>query len=460
MNVFRERAHSNNGGFIMAEFGERLREFRQQKGVTQQTVAENIFVTRQAISQWESGARYPDLLTAKKLAEYLDVPLDCLLSENELTEYSERSPIIESAQMIGLHASAYTALAVLYFINGVISLASLRHLAERVLSVNASTSAVMGNAVAYTVLVLILSGISVYGTILAVQERITPKIAGWLSVTYFGLHIIMRVCTGIMISSGIAATIAFCLVPAIGIFCSFSYFGTSRNSHPTPVIIICALYILESVIALMAGTDILLSLDEAEAFATILAGLCNVLTMCIIIWQVHVLASKRKITANQEVTMEKSNRSKKAVLICVGILAIAILCGIGYRTYNVNTRYKQEVSSFIKENQTDLEAIAQKYLRHEETDAGQEYKGKPILGLFGGEHPIVYFHYTSSGMIGRGKEYDFFYSPDNVPVSISVSSHDLNQVSNDTWTWEDAESGTSGKIVRIAEKWYYIETEF
>ncbi len=39
----------------MVEFGEQLRREREAKGMTQQTLAEQLYVTRQAISRWECG---------------------------------------------------------------------------------------------------------------------------------------------------------------------------------------------------------------------------------------------------------------------------------------------------------------------------------------------------------------------------------------------------------------------
>ena len=40
----------------MVEFGEQLRKAREAKGMTQQTLAEHLYVTRQAVSRWECGA--------------------------------------------------------------------------------------------------------------------------------------------------------------------------------------------------------------------------------------------------------------------------------------------------------------------------------------------------------------------------------------------------------------------
>lgn len=39
----------------MAEFGENLKRVREEKGITQQTLADYLYVTRQAVSRWEGG---------------------------------------------------------------------------------------------------------------------------------------------------------------------------------------------------------------------------------------------------------------------------------------------------------------------------------------------------------------------------------------------------------------------
>ena len=46
--------------FNMVEFGEQLRRAREEKGMTQQSLAEQLYVTRQAVSRWECGDRYPE----------------------------------------------------------------------------------------------------------------------------------------------------------------------------------------------------------------------------------------------------------------------------------------------------------------------------------------------------------------------------------------------------------------
>ena len=80
----------------MVEFGEQLRRAREAKGMTQQSLAEQLYVTRQSVSRWECGDRYPDLLTTTKIAQILEVSLDDLLSGKEMEKVVERNPVVEN----------------------------------------------------------------------------------------------------------------------------------------------------------------------------------------------------------------------------------------------------------------------------------------------------------------------------------------------------------------------------
>ena len=66
------------------ELSEKLQELRRKKGVTQEEVAAAIFVSRTAVSKWESGRGYPNIDSLKNLANYYGVTIDELLSTQEL----------------------------------------------------------------------------------------------------------------------------------------------------------------------------------------------------------------------------------------------------------------------------------------------------------------------------------------------------------------------------------------
>lgn len=66
------------------EFNEKLQLLRKQHGLTQEELAEAIFVSRAAISKWESGRGYPTIDSLKALAAFFSVTVDSLLSDTEL----------------------------------------------------------------------------------------------------------------------------------------------------------------------------------------------------------------------------------------------------------------------------------------------------------------------------------------------------------------------------------------
>ena len=71
------------------EFNEKLQELRKQKGLTQEELAEVLFVSRTAVSKWESGRGYPNIDSLKVIAKFFGVTIDELLSGDELLTIAE-----------------------------------------------------------------------------------------------------------------------------------------------------------------------------------------------------------------------------------------------------------------------------------------------------------------------------------------------------------------------------------
>ena len=71
------------------EFNEKLQQLRRQKGLTQEDLAEQLFVSRTAISKWESGRGYPSIDSLKVIAAFYGVSIDELLSGEELLTIAE-----------------------------------------------------------------------------------------------------------------------------------------------------------------------------------------------------------------------------------------------------------------------------------------------------------------------------------------------------------------------------------
>lgn len=71
------------------EFNEKLQELRKQKGLTQEELSEILYVSRTAVSKWESGRGLPNIESLKAISKYFSVTLDELLSSNEMLTIAE-----------------------------------------------------------------------------------------------------------------------------------------------------------------------------------------------------------------------------------------------------------------------------------------------------------------------------------------------------------------------------------
>ncbi|WP_306485470.1 helix-turn-helix domain-containing protein [Anaerococcus sp.] len=85
--------------------GDKLKEARLKKNMTQEEVAEKIFVSRQSISNWENNKTYPDIGNVIALSDLYDVSLDELLkgSDNFMKHLEESTDLVKSnKKLIGL----------------------------------------------------------------------------------------------------------------------------------------------------------------------------------------------------------------------------------------------------------------------------------------------------------------------------------------------------------------------
>ena len=72
------------------EFNEKLQSLRKGKGLTQEELAEVLYVSRTAISKWESGRGYPSIDSLKDISKFFSVSIDDLLSGEKLLSLAEK----------------------------------------------------------------------------------------------------------------------------------------------------------------------------------------------------------------------------------------------------------------------------------------------------------------------------------------------------------------------------------
>ena len=71
------------------EFHEKLQELRKQKGLTQEELSAVLFVSRTAVSKWESGRGMPNIESLKAISKFFGVTVDELLSGEEILVIAE-----------------------------------------------------------------------------------------------------------------------------------------------------------------------------------------------------------------------------------------------------------------------------------------------------------------------------------------------------------------------------------
>lgn len=73
--------------------GEKLKNARKNAGLTQEQLAEKLFVSRAAVAKWESGKGLPDVENLRAISKLLDISIDALLDEGQESDF----PVIKEA---------------------------------------------------------------------------------------------------------------------------------------------------------------------------------------------------------------------------------------------------------------------------------------------------------------------------------------------------------------------------
>ena len=81
------------------EFNEKLQELRKNKGLTQEELAQILYVSRTAISKWESGRGFPNIESLKSISKYFSVSLDELLSNEEILTIAEEDTKVRESNI-------------------------------------------------------------------------------------------------------------------------------------------------------------------------------------------------------------------------------------------------------------------------------------------------------------------------------------------------------------------------
>ncbi len=82
------------------EIGSKLKNARNENGVTQEQAAELLGVSRQTISNWENNKSYPDIISVIKMSDLYSVSLDHLLKEDNSMKQTYHEFLEESTNTV------------------------------------------------------------------------------------------------------------------------------------------------------------------------------------------------------------------------------------------------------------------------------------------------------------------------------------------------------------------------
>lgn len=84
------------------ELNEKLQELRKSKGMTQEELAEVLYVSRTAISKWESGRGTPSIESLRQISAFFSVSIDDLLSAEKILSLAEQEHKVNQQNRIHL----------------------------------------------------------------------------------------------------------------------------------------------------------------------------------------------------------------------------------------------------------------------------------------------------------------------------------------------------------------------
>lgn len=177
------------------ELSEKLQELRKQKGLTQEALAAKLYVSRTAVSKWESGRGYPNIESLKELAKFFGVTVDELLSGEELLSVAQEEARQKEKHMLGLLFGLLDLSAAMLLFLPLFGMKT----AEGVLSVSLLNLAGVAPYVK-TAYYVVLIGLTAWGVLLlalqncrqSLWERCRQKISLLLNGVAAGLFIISQ----------------------------------------------------------------------------------------------------------------------------------------------------------------------------------------------------------------------------------------------------------------------------
>lgn len=274
----------------MAEFGENLRRIREERGMTQQMLADHLFITRQAVSRWEGGSRYPDLMTTKKMSQYLEVSIDELLADEDMASYAEKNAILETSVSRGVQTTILSFVFICYLILSIWNFFEIG-------TIGGQDVIIIMQMLIEPFKSVMLAAVLGYGIVMSIRNELNPKMVTLFSVIFFGAAVVTGI-IGVVIepSTEIGILIVMTILNLVILIIVALFFGKGKINNPVPVYIVAVVYGVGGFLNFILGMPMDLEYyAQKYLLSTSLVGtLGGELLMCLICYMAYELHRKRK----------------------------------------------------------------------------------------------------------------------------------------------------------------------
>lgn len=270
----------------MVEFGEQLRKAREAKGITQQTLADALYVTRQTVSRWESGNRFPDILTTKKIAEILDISVGELVAAEKPKIIVERNPVIENPLVNGFTIALYAGIVISYLISVIGALMRL----PSIISISPSDLWIVG---AQAICQLVGIAIFATGLVCTVKGSLSPKKTGLIVCVFLMICFFSDISKLVAVGTEHIAPVVLVSIPSVvgAIMAYLFYFRDKPETYCRVILYAVSVWgIVRAVYTL--GTTLIYA-NKYISTETALSAILSVCIYALFIYQTYVLNRKR-----------------------------------------------------------------------------------------------------------------------------------------------------------------------
>lgn len=275
------------------EFGEKLRTLREKNGMTQQTLADRLYVTRQAVSRWECGARYPDLLMTKKIADIFAVSMDELVSGEEVKRELEKEKVL-AAPLAGnlqnvlyaLSACAWLLFSVFCFIPAFVPYGD----AGTAMNPSDVVVGILG-----TIWNCGRAAALCYGLCLSVLGRLNAKRTGLVLGSLYFLDMCFYLARGIVTEAYMVDWL-YAILEGIAVAIVYFFFMAKKRRMPIWVYLLAVLQFRSALVVIPSFPA---EFRTQEAVALLVVRILGWISFgCLLILQAHTLDKKRRETSS------------------------------------------------------------------------------------------------------------------------------------------------------------------